>query len=225
MNDDHAQRIKNNNKDNRNLEGSRCDLWRWIRHGAALSSHYQQLHMTGDSFHEHACAETLNSILISTEDALCVFDSADICNLCSRSSPPLVLLYMRKPTSDIVERDILYHFIGAFHDIVDSVTVLNICVNVCFWGVWWSTISICLELKLMLMRSCDSSLQLSLSAHDGSGILRGQRVSLQHGGRRREDRWLWVRGENFSRRSPPLITADTPSVIMDPSRSEEPSRL
>lgn len=69
---DHAHRIKNNT-DNRHLEGSRCDLWRWIRHGATLSSHYQQLHMTGDSFHEHACAETLNSILLSTEDALCVF--------------------------------------------------------------------------------------------------------------------------------------------------------
>lgn len=97
------------------------------------------------------------------------------------------------------------------------VTVVNI--NVYFWGVWWI-----IELKLMLMRSCDCSLQLSLSAHDGSGILRGQRVSLQHGGRWREDGWLWVRGETFSWRSPPLITADTPSVIMDPSRSEEPSR-
>lgn len=70
--------------------------------------------MTGDSFHEHACAETLNSILLSTEDALCVFVPllTSAVSALVPHRPPVLLQHL-------MERDILYHFIGAFHDIAD----------------------------------------------------------------------------------------------------------
>lgn len=68
--------------------------------------------------------------------------------------------------------------------------------------------------------------KLPLASHRGPGVLRGERVPVQHAGRGWEDRWVWVWGKIlksfFFTLSTLLITSDIPSAwtsLIDLSKS------